>query len=183
MVAKIINKKIAEETKMNQPTGEEIVALLGVSESDDKMLDLFEKLGIDNDEFERDEDDGAFWIDLEDKMGLELEFSDAIPEEFRNPQYIGGQFLVDISFYENNTFLPYGLKMGDSLETIERKLGKKANYVATEDNDILIWLYECIPEINIDFKDNSYKKMEGMSMLLYEDSAEKSEEYILPFKK
>jgi len=36
---------------MNQATGDEIVALLGVSESDDRMLNLFEKLGVNESEY------------------------------------------------------------------------------------------------------------------------------------
>jgi hypothetical protein len=168
---------------MQKTLGDEIVALLGVSESDDRMLDVFDKLGVDKNEFERDEDDGAFWIELENEMGLELEFSDAVPKELKDPQYIGGQYLVDISFYENNTFLPYGLKMGDSLKTIEEKIGRKANYVATEDDCILTWLYEDMPEIDIDFKNNAYDGMEGMGFMLYEEPTKESEEYILPFKR
>ena len=168
---------------MQKNLGDEIVALLGVSESDDRMLDLFEKLGVDKNEFDRDEDDGAFWIELEEEMGLELEFSDAVPKELKNPQYIGGQYLVDISFYENNTFLPYGLQMEDSLETVEQKLNKKVNYMYPDDTTVLLWIYEDIGELGIEFKDNSFNNIEYVGVSLYEDPTKKSEEYILPFKR
>ena len=37
--------------KMNQVTGDEIVALFVISESDDRMLYLFEKLGVNESEY------------------------------------------------------------------------------------------------------------------------------------
>jgi hypothetical protein len=166
---------------MQKTIGDELIALLGVSESDDRMLDLFDKLGVDKNEFERDEIDGAFWVELEE-MGLQLEFNDAVPKELKDPQYIGGQYLVEITFYENNTFLPYGLKMGDSLKKIEEKIGRKANYIATEYDNILIWLYENMPEMDINFKNNTYDCMEEICFLLYEDPSNTPPEYILPFK-
>jgi hypothetical protein len=166
---------------MQKTLGDEIVTLLGVSESDDRMLDLFEKLGVDKNEFERDEDDGAFWVELEEEMGLELEFSDAVPKKLKDPQYIGGQYLVDITFYENCTFFPYGLRKEDSLTIVEEKINKKANYMSAEDDSILQWIYEDIGDLGIDFKDNTYKNMEGMGVSLYENPTKISEEYILPF--
>jgi hypothetical protein len=168
---------------MSQVTGDEIVSLLGASESDDRMLDLFDKLGVDKDKFERDEDDGSFWIDLEEEMGLELQFDSTIPEELRNPRHIGGQYLVDVSFYKNNTFLPYGLEIQDSLERVELKLSKKANFIYAEDDAILLWIYEDLGEFSVEFEDNSYSRIDYISVNLYQNPTEASEEYILPFKR
>jgi hypothetical protein len=163
--------------------GDEIISLLGVSESDDRMLNLFDALGVDKDAFERDEDIGSFWVELEDEMGLELEFNDSISEKYRKPEYIGGQYLVDISFYKNSIFLPYGLKIQDSLEIIEKKLQRDANYIYSEDECILLWIYEDLGEFSIEFENNSYKNIEYISVNLYQDPTIKSKEFILPFKR
>ena len=170
---------------MNQVTGDEIVSLLGVSESDDRMLDLFDKLGVNKDEFERDEDDGSFWIDLEEEMGLSFEFSNVIPEEYRNPQYIGGQYLVSISMDYNFKPLPYNLLDTDDLDTIEKKLNRQANYILIDDNSSLVWLYEDLGDILIEFEDETWKSIVEIRCSIYiaPEMSDDFDEVLKPFKR
>jgi len=169
---------------MNQPSGDEIVTLLGISESDDKILDLFEALEVDKDNLERDEDDGSFWIELED-IGLSLEFNNMIPEKYRNPQYIGGQYLVNVSLNYNFKPFPYGLTDEDSLDIIEKKLNARANYVLVDDNSTLVWLYEDLGDILIEFEDETWTSIIEIRLSLYQEPSKSDDfdEVMKPFKR
>jgi len=164
--------------------GNEIVSLMGFSESDDRMLDLFEKLGVDKNEFDRDEDDGSFRIDLEDEKGLILSFDSSTPIEIKNSKYIGGQYLACIFFYYDFELLPYGLQELDSLEIIENKIGKKANYINKENKEKLYWMYKDLMWFTIIFEDETYSEINTIQINYY-SNPEDSEmlEIMEPFKR
>lgn len=177
-----------------QPTGNDIVKLLGYSESSNEVLDLFDALGIDKSEIERDEDDDSFDIIIQegddDTEGTAISFDNSLPEKYRKTKNIGGQFLNYIEFDYNFTPLPYGLIDEDSLEIIEEKLGRKANYIDIDDADILHWIYEDFGWLTITFEENSnYTSVMMVQLNVYDNPEEKSEGFddidlaIKPYKR
>ena len=154
---------------MNIPTGDELLALLGLSESDERILNLFESLEIKRDEIEVDEDIGSFWVDFEDDYGFALSFSDVLPASFITNIDIGGNYLVYVYFDYSFHALPYGIEDTDNLEMIEEKLEKKANYIDKDDDTKLTWIYEDLGVLTIEFQDNKYKEVINIIINLYEE--------------
>jgi len=157
---------------MKRPTGDEIVALLGISESDDRMLDMFEALGVNKDEFERDEDVGSFWVDLEDEIGLMLTFNSSLPEQYRIPNHEGGQYLVGIMFDYNFKPLPYQLLEDNNLDIVEEKLNEKPNFISIDDSSRLQWVYENLNWLTIEFEDDTYSSIYSVGLSIFEDPIE-----------
>jgi hypothetical protein len=153
-------------------TGDEIVALLGRSESDDKVLDLFEKLEIDRSEIERDEDINTFDIDLREEIGLTLTFDYSLKEEYRIPKYIGGNYLVQVTFDYYFKPLPYTLDDGYNLDKVVEVLGKEPNYISIDDSSSLYWFYEDLGWLSIEFEDESLSSIYYVDVKPYEDPLE-----------
>ena len=152
-------------------TGDEIVALLGRSESDEKVLDLFEKLEIDRSEIERDEL-GDYRIDLEESIGLTLRFSSVVPESLNLEEYIGGQYLVQITFDYYFKPLPYNLDDEYNIDKIVEILRKEPNYISIDDPSSLYWFYEDLGWLSIEFEDESLSSIYYVDIKPYEDPVE-----------
>jgi len=172
---------------MNILDGTEIIQLIGLPESDDKILDLIEALGVDVSEIERDEDDESYWIELSDILGVDLNFNDVAYSEKQKNLNIGGLYLNDINFQSNYNFLPYGIEINDTLETIENKIGKKANYIRLEENgepdeEVLYWIYENLGVFSIQFEDNQQNSIIAIDIMPYENPASEGfDELIKPY--
>ena len=159
---------------MNILDGTEIIRLIGLPESDDKVLDLIEALEIDVSKIERDEDDGSYWIELSDTLGIDLSFNDIAFSEKQKDLNIGGLYLNDINFQSDYNFLPYGIQINDTLEIVENKIGKKANYIRLEENgepdeEVLYWIYENLGVFSVQFEDNQQKSIMIIDIMPYED--------------
>ena len=61
---------------MNELNGTEIVKLVGLPETDDRVLDLIDLLGVDVSKIERSEYDDVYSIVLDEEIGLDLSFTD-----------------------------------------------------------------------------------------------------------
>jgi len=156
-------------------TGDEIVALLGRSESDDKVLDLFEKLEIDRSAIERGEYDNSFDIDLEEEIGLVLTFDTSLEEKYCIPKYIGGQYLVQVTFDYYFKPLPYNLDDEYDLDTIVDVLNKEPNYINLNDDSRLYWFYEELGWLTIEFEDESLSSIYSVDVKPYENPLDKWE--------
>jgi len=141
------------------PTGDELLPLIGLSESDDKILDLFDKMDVKMDEIERDEDIDSFTIDYEDEYGFSLRFYKVDDGDYVIDNSIGGNYLTSVFFDYSCEDLPYGIDDEDNLEVVEQKIGKKANYINKDDQTLLCWLYEDIGFIVIEFQETSYDEL------------------------
>ena len=153
-------------------TGDEIVTLLGRSETDDKILDLFEKLEIDSSEIERDEDIDSFDIELEEDIGLTLTFDASLKEESCVPKYIGGQYLVQATFEYRFKPLPFGLDDEYNLETVITKLGEEPNYINIDNSSELYWFYEDLGWLSIEFEDESLTSIYYVDVKPFENPLE-----------
>lgn len=153
---------------MYTPTGDELVTLMGLSESDDRILDLFDKMGIKLEDIERDKDIGDFMIDYIDKYGFALEFSSILPANF-TLENGGGNYFIYINFNYIFNALPYEIDDKDNLETIEKKLGKKANYISKRDETELAWIYEDLGVFTVEFEDSNHTEIMNIIINLYED--------------
>jgi hypothetical protein len=163
-----------------QLNGNEILKLIGLSESDDRVLDLIEALGADRpeiDEYEQMED-----VDVEDKYGLSLSFNDIIITEAQRNSAIGGFFVSEIAFYPNCPFLPFGLSGSDNLKTCEEKIGKKANYSSNKDNTKMYWFYEDLGWFTIFFTDETHNEIEVITLKTYEDPRDEGFTFLEPRK-
>jgi len=168
----IMQRKKGKMMNKYNVTGDEIVALLGKSESDDKVLDLFEKLEIDRSTLDRDEL-GDYRIELEEEIGLTLFFSSVIPKSWKSKEYyIGGQYLIDAVFDYYFEPLPFGLNDENNLEEIIVKLGKEPNYISISDETKLDWIYKDIGTLSIEFEDESLSSIYTMHVRTYEDPLE-----------
>jgi len=154
-------------------TGDEIVALLGKSESDDKILDLFEKLEIDRSEIDRSEIESFDIIDEDE--GLFLTFNSTFSKQSMQNEYIGGQYLTGISFEYNFEPLPYTLKDDYSLKEIINTLGREPNYIDIDDPSSLHWFYEDLGWLSIEFEDETLSSIYTMGISLYENPLDKWE--------
>jgi len=166
-------------------TGDEIVALLGKSESDDKVLDLFKKLEIDRSEIERDEL-GGFDIELEEEIGLGLSFNGSLDEEYCIPKYIGGNYFVDCLFTYEFEPLPYGLKDDYDLDKVIEVLGKEPNFRLSHDKTACEWIYEDLGDIIIEFEDETLSSIYEVRVLVYTNTDFASEDFqdaCIPFKR
>jgi len=150
-------------------TGDEIVALLARSESDDMILDLFEKLEIDRSEIERDEDIDSFDIDLEEEIGLVLTFDSSLEEKYCVPKYIGGNYLVQVTFDYYFKPLPYNLDDAYDLDAIVNVLNKEPNYININDASRLYWFYEDLGWFTIEFEDESLSSIYSVDVKPYEN--------------
>ncbi|SFV64363.1 hypothetical protein MNB_SM-4-1155 [hydrothermal vent metagenome] len=160
--------------------GNEIIKLIGLPESDDKVLDLFEDLGVNRPEI--DEDDCMEDINLKEKYGLNLAFDDNILTEMQKNYSGGGFFLCNIVFYSSCNFLPFGLNENDDLETIQKKIEKKANYSDTEDELNIYWFYPDLGWFTVYFTDNNFNKIAAISLKTYEDPTDEEFDFLEPIK-
>lgn len=177
---------------MKKINGTEIIKLVGVSETDVRVLDLISLLGIDRCKVERDEI-GDYRIELEDEMGLDLRFSSVIPTEMeQRKENTGGLYLVDADFNDECDFLPFGITIEDNLEIVEGKIGKKANYVEvidenldTDEDDIpsytLYWMYEDLGWLTIQFDESDYSNIFNINCQPYEDPDHKDFKDIMKY--
>jgi len=154
-------------------TGDEIVALLGRSESDDKVLDLFEKLEIDRSEIERDEI-GSYNI-IDEKEGLFLTFNTALPVQKGKEEHFGGQSLTGISFEYTFEPLPYGLKDEYNLDKIINILEKEPNYIDIDDPSSLHWFYADLGCFSIEFEDETCSSIYTIGVSPYENPLDRWE--------
>ena len=155
-------------------TGDEMVALLGRSESDDKVLDLFEKLEIDRSEIERCEYTDSFNIDDEEE-GFFLTFNSRFPTKNTQEEYIGGQYLATVSFDYIFKPLPYSLDDAYDLDAIVNILNKEPNYIDIDDASSLHWFYEDLGWLAIEFEDESLSSIYTMGVSPYENPLDKWE--------
>jgi len=180
---------------MNELNGTEIVKLVGLPETDDRVLDLIELLGVDVSEIERGEYDDNYTIDLDDKLGLMLSFTDTIISSEQEKNTIGGLFLNNIAFYEECDFLPFNIKINDTLEAIEQKIGLKANYedVMNEEQEVdeddiptyrLHWVYEELGWLSIQFFEPTFTDLASIHVMVYENpNTEGYKQIVKPFKR
>ena len=167
-------------------TGDEIVALLSRSESDDKVLDLFEKLEIDRSAIERGEYDNSFDIDLEEEIGLVLTFNTSLEEKYCIPKYIGGNYFVDCLFTYEFEPLPYGLKDDYDLDKVIKTLGKVPNFRLSHDETACEWIYEDLGDIIIEFEDETLSSIYEVRVIVYDNpdfSTEDFQNASIPFKR
>jgi len=181
--------------KMSELNGTEIVKLIGLPETDDRVLDLIELLGVDVSEIERSEYNDDYTIDLDDELGLMLSFTNTIisPEQEKNS--IGGLFLNDIAFYEECTFLPFEIEVEDSLESIEEKIGLKSNYrdivdipENADEDDIptyrLHWVYKELGWFSIQFFEPTFTELASIHVMPYENpNTESYKRIVKPFER
>ena len=167
-------------------TADEIVALLGRSETDDKILDLFEKLEIDRSEIESDEDDDTFNIELEEDIGLGLTFNGSLNEKYCIPKYIGGNYFVDCLFTYEFKPLPFGLNDEYNLEKVIEILGREPNFRLANDKTACEWIYEDLGDLIIEFEDETLSSIYEVRVLVYDNpdfSSEDFQDASIPFKK
>ena len=180
---------------MSELNGTEIVKLIGLPETDDKVLDLIDLLGVDVSEIGRGEYDDNYTIDLDDKLGLILSFTDTIISSEQEKNTIGGLFLEDITFYEECNFLPFDIDTEDTLEIIERKIGLKANYSQVidekkeiDDDEIptytLYWIYEELGWFRIHFFEPTFTELASIDVRPYQNpNTEGYKQIVKPFER
>lgn len=181
---------------MNELNGTEIVNLIGLSETDDRVLDLIDLLGVDVSKIARSEYNDDYWISLDEEIGLELSFTDTTTTPAQKANSIGGLFLNRIDFGDNCDFLPFGIEIDDSLESIEKKIGKKANYIMVideeeevDEDDIptytLYWIYEDLGWFRIHFFEPSFTEVFAIDVQPYEnpEDPERYKNIFKPFKR
>lgn len=146
LAAPITYEKVTADLK-----GESIMKLIGLPLESNKVLSTLFELGYEiplHAPKDRDFDTG-------DSKGILLDF------EPKN--YDEGLYLESIEFYTSYGFLPYGIEEKDDLATVERKIGKKANYIdADTDEDsapILYWNYKDLGYLWIEFDDSNYNSV------------------------
>ena len=177
---------------MNELNGTEIVKLIGLPETDDRVLDLIDLLGVDVSKIERSEYNDNYWISLDEEIGLDLYFTDTTTTPAQKANSIGGLFLNDICFGDNCNFLPFGIEIDDSLESIEKKIGKKANYTKIkkkvyEDQILtytLCWIYEELGWFRIQFFEPTFTEVFAIDIQPYENPDDEGYKHIVkPFKR
>ena len=180
---------------MNELNGTEIVKLIGLPETDDKVLDLIDLLGVDVRKIERSEYDDDYTIVLDEEIGLDLSFTDTTTTPAQKENSIGGLFLNRIDFGDNCNFLPFGIEIDDSLESIEKKIGKKANYTRVideekevDEDDIptytLHWVYEELGWFRIQFFEPTFTEVFAIDIQPYENPDDEGYKHIVkPFKR
>lgn len=178
---------------MNVLNGTEIVKLIGLPETDSRILDLIDLLGVDMSEIERDEDDDSYWIELDEEIGLNLSFTDRLITPEQKNDSIASIFLNDINFYEECKFLPFNIEILDTLESIEEKIGFKANYIEVIDEDkeideddmptyTLYWIYEELGWVTIQFFEPTFFELFTLDVRPYENPETDSwKEIVKPF--
>ena len=180
---------------MKKLNGTEIVKLVGLPETDDRVLDLIELLDVDVSEIERDEDTDSYWIDLSDEIGLTLSFNSTIISREQEENNIGGLFLYDITFDENCMFLPFNIDINDTLEVIEEKIGLKANYESIQKDEderdedeiptyTLNWVYEELGWLAIQFFEPTFTELAAVYVMVYDNiNPESYKEIMKPFER
>jgi len=158
--------------------GTEIIKLIGLSETDDKVLDLLELLKVDRPTL--DEDGQSEGIDLEEELGLYLGFGTTVITERQKSENIGGLYLNDINFQMHFSSLPFNLKTLDNLEIVTKKIERQPNYIRVEgdslDSEVLYWIFEDLGFLSVQFSDETQSEIIEICLMPYEDPTD--EEYI-----
>jgi len=165
---------------MKKLNGTEIVSLIGLPETDDRVLDLIDLLGVDVSAIERGKYNDDYWISLDEEIGLDLSFTDCLITPAQKENSFDGLFLNDISFGDNCYFLPFHIKIDDTLEDIENKIGKKANYIEVVDEDekideddiptyTLYWIYEDLGWFRIHFFEPTFTEVASIDIMPYQN--------------
>jgi len=110
---------------MNKLAAEEIINLLFLPMSDEKLLDIFEKLNIEvpvlDEEYEME---GSVWTEGEETSGIAIEFTK--PNDYSED---ADPIVKQIDFYnEFKVSFPFGLHKEDSLETVIKKIGRNPDF-------------------------------------------------------
>jgi len=138
----------------------EIIKLIGLSISDEKIINLIKEQPIID-------EDGIICIEF-DEIGLELGFDDLLITDKQRSESIGGLYLNDISFY-NDDFFPFNIKSEDNLKEVEKKMDLQANYVDIEDPEGVFWMYKDLGWFTIQFTDEKYESVDSIYIRPFEN--------------
>lgn len=161
--------------------GEDIVKLIGLSLKDDKILNTLSSLDYEVPLY--DSSDQSFYS--EGNKGVTFSFQ---PSDTNN-----GLNLNSIEFDDSYILPPFGIQETDNLDIVEKKIGRKANYVSINDefgegeipSYTLYWNYKDLGSLTIQFDKNDYSGVWSISTRLYEnyDNDEGWRKLIAPFKR
>jgi hypothetical protein len=151
--------------------GNKMIEILGLPEWDDRVLDILEEFGEERPVLDDDKDIFTIWMKPE-RYGIELMFDENCKlNQYKDIGFTGSAYLNQISFDEDTTMqLPFGIKIGDSKEIIEKKIGQTA-YALNEYND-LHWLLDDGEKkyfINCSFEDDTQEKLDSLMLDLFNE--------------
>ncbi|MCF6189133.1 MAG: hypothetical protein L3J51_01490 [Cocleimonas sp.] len=147
--------------------GNDIMALIGLPESDDSVLDLIEALGVERPV--ANEYGNSEGIDLEDTLGLSLGFSQERVTAKQKKDPAGGFYLDIIDFLYTFETLPFGIDADDNLLTVAKKIGNPVIYKPTDKEDnSRYWVdKEKGYRMQILFEDEKFEEVYGVVFYTY----------------
>lgn len=156
--------------------GEDIIKLIGLPMDDNRVLSTLLELNYEIPLFATK--DRGFWT--EDSKGLAL--------EFRPNNDYQRVYLESIAFNMDYDFLPFGIDKNDNLDAVERKIGKKANFIDVDREEnpyLLYWIYEDLGYVWVQFDNSNYTGIWDISAKQFKNPEKDSglSELIAPFKK
>jgi len=143
---------------MNKLAAEEIVNLLFLPMSDEKLLGIFEKLDIEvpalDEEYKME---GEISIIDDENSGLQFQFEE--PTVYSED---GMPFLNTIAFaQEQKVSFPFGLHKKDSFETVIKKIGRNPDFCDKGWKESKQWLLGFINDKEVSMGVNFKKDFKG----------------------
>ncbi len=159
---RIVNLSIKEGHNMEKIDGNEIVNLMFLSMTDDKVIEMVDRLGMEqpilDENYEIEEVTKA---GLHDDTGMFFTF-----KEIDGLSQDGMPNLTIISFdTDENVTFPYNLEYGDSYKVCCETLGRKADYYDDWMDENRIWrtkLKDIECGITLVFTDETLEKLDGL---------------------
>jgi hypothetical protein len=152
--------------------GNKMIEILGLPEWDDRVLDILEEFGEERPELE-DEDDIYPLFKYIEKINVQFMFNDIGDNIKQRNDSEGNIYLNQILFDENTKVdLPFNLEIGDSKETIEKKIGEKAYSKNNRKENKLNWLLDDGEKkyfIHCTFEDNEHTNLVGIWLSLFDE--------------
>jgi hypothetical protein len=147
---------------MEKIDGNEIVNLMFLSMTDDKVIEMIDRLGMEQPVLdEKYEIEEVVTAGLNDDTGMFFTF-----REIDGLSKDGMPNLTIISFdTDKNVIFPYKLEYGDSYKACCDKLGKKADYLSDLMDENRIWrtkLKDIECGITLVFTDETLEKLDGL---------------------
>lgn len=155
---------------MNKISGNEIVDLMFLPMTDDRVIEMIDSLGMEqpvlDEQYEIEENVVA---GLDQDKGIFFTFS-----EIDGLSQDGEPILTDISFdTDENVTFPYNLEYSDTYEICCKKLGKKADYYDDWMDENRVWRkqikgIEC--GITLVYTDDSLEKLDGVIVYQFNEN-------------
>jgi hypothetical protein len=154
-------------------TTNEIIGLMGLGITNDKLITFFDKLNIEQPQItEQYEIDRDITILDSDNSGLNFVF-----EEIDGLSTDGEPCLVQIDFtnFEKQVF-PYELTTNDDYQVCCNKIGKRADFNHKRIKDCKIWIIESTYtkcQLIIHFADSNFTNIKSVVIVTFDESDKK----------